>query len=296
METKQQKEALSYFTKQAKEWGDKARITTQDEVNIIQQRNDYVLRVIGKRDKTEITLDVGCGTGDLVHEIARRGIRAIGVDFAPEMIRIASDNAKRSKSKLAEFVCESIFDFDFRNRMFDVVSANGFIEYISFDQLNKFLEISFLLLKKGGSLVLGSRNRLFDAFSSNEFTSYEIIEGAINSILLESIALVKGMSMDKLAEMEPAPLPKVDQEQSNTGIDVSVRYQYTPVQLIRLLTEKGFEPVHVAPIHIHGVVPRFKDKFPAIHTIVSNLLQTYADENRELLPYASSFQIEARRS
>ena len=296
MEIKQQKEALFYFKKHAKGWAHKAKITSQDQVNIIQQRNEYVLHVIEKREKTEITLDVGCGTGDLVHEIAKRGIRAIGVDFAEEMIQIARDNAKKSNCKMAEFVCCSIFDFDFMHTKYDVISANGFIEYISFEQLNKFLEISFLGLKNGGSLVLGSRNRLFNMFSSNEYTRHEINEGTVNSLLLESIALAKGLSIHELANLEPAPLPNVNQKQLNTGIDVSIRYQYTPIQLIKILEDKGFEPIHISPIHIHGVVPTFKDQYPATHTNISNLLQTYAEKNTALLPNASSFQVHAKRS
>lgn len=295
MKTKQQKETLSYFKKHAKEWRDTAKTTSPDEVNIIQQRNEYVLHVIEKREGTEITLDVGCGTGDLVHEIANRGMRAIGIDFAEEMIQIARDKAKKGNCKLAEFVCGSIFDFDFNHTRYDVISANGFIEYISFGQLNQFLEISFSGLKNGGSLVLGSRNRLFNIFSLNDFTENEINEATVNSLLLESIALVKGLNIHELTNLEPAPLPKVNQKQLNTGIDVSIRYQYTPVQLIKILKDKGFEPIHISPIHIHGVVPKFKDQHPAIHGNISNLLQTYAEENIALLPNASSFSIHAKR-
>lgn len=94
METKQQKEALAYFKKYARVWNDKIKIPSQER-DVIQQRNGYVIHVVEKREKTEIALDVGCGAGDLVYEIAKRGIRAIGVDFAEEMIQISRDNAKK---------------------------------------------------------------------------------------------------------------------------------------------------------------------------------------------------------
>jgi 2-polyprenyl-3-methyl-5-hydroxy-6-metoxy-1,4-benzoquinol methylase len=31
--------------------------------------------------------DIGCGTGELVLDMAAKGVRATGIDFAPEMIR-----------------------------------------------------------------------------------------------------------------------------------------------------------------------------------------------------------------
>ncbi len=296
MQKKQQKEALSYFKKHAKKWDRKTKAKSQDTVNIIRQRNEYVLHVIEERKRTEITLDVGCGTGDLVNEIAKRGIRAVGVDFAEEMIKIAKDNVQKIHCKLAKFICCSIFDFNFNHTEYDLISANGFIEYISFKQLNEFLEISFKHLKSGGSLVLGSRNRLFNIFSLNNFTQNEIEEGTVNSLLLESIALVKGLTIQELTNIEPVSLPKVNQKQLNTGIDVSIRYQYTPVQLIRLLKDKGYKPIHISPIHIHGVVPKFKNQYSAIHANISNLLQTYSKKNIVLIPYASSFMIHAKKS
>lgn len=292
---KQQKETLSYFKKHAAEWSKKAKSKAEDTVNIVKQRNDYVLNIIEKRKKTEIFLDVGCGTGDLVNEIAKRGICAVGVDFAEEMIKIAKDNAKKNEYNLANFICCSIFDLNFNNTKYDVISANGFIEYISFEQLNRFLEIAFKHLRKGGSLVLGSRNRLFNLFSLNDFTQNEIKEVMVKSLLLESIALVKGLSIKELTNIEPIPLPKVNQKQLNSGIDVSVRYQYTPVQLIKILKHKKFKPTHICPLHIHGVVPQFKNRYPAIHANISNFLQPYAQDNTSLLPHASSFMIHAKK-
>lgn len=287
----QQQQALSYFKEHAQEWLGKGKTVRQDQVNVIQQRNEYVLHVIENRLKTELVLDVGCGTGDLVHEIAKRGIRAVGVDFAEEMIKIARDDDENP----AEFVGGSIFNYDFNNVRYDVISANGFIEYIPLERLNDFLEISYNGLNDGGSLVLGSRNRLFNIFSLNDFTKTEMNKGKVYLLLSEAMALVKGLSFDELADIKPAPLPNIDEKQPNTGIDVSIRFQYTPVQLVKLLRAKGFETIHISPIHIHGVVPEFKDQYPAIHGIISNLLQTYAEENMALIPFSSSFMIHAKK-
>lgn len=295
MDTKQQKEALEYFKEHAQNWKRKANINSQEEVNIIKQRNDYVIKVVNERKNTELVLDVGCGTGDLVCEIVKKGINAIGVDFAKEMIDIARENAKKLKLEKAKFEWCSIFDYHFEPNKYDVISANGFIEYISYEELNKLLDISLKALKSDGSLVLGSRNRLFNIFSLNKFTEEEIGEDNINLLLSEAIQIVNSNDIKDLIGLKTAPLQKEEKEHQQTGIKVTTRYQFTPVQLINMLNDKGFEPIEIFPIHIHGVLPKFKDKYPAIHGNISNLLQNYAQSNMDLIPQSSSFMIHVKK-
>lgn len=52
-----------------------------------------------------MVLDVGCGTGDLVCDLAKNEINARGVDFAQEMIDIAKDNAHKMGLEKAKFEC-----------------------------------------------------------------------------------------------------------------------------------------------------------------------------------------------
>lgn len=295
MDTKQQTEALKYFKEYAQDWKRKANSTSQDGVNVIKQRNDYVIKVVHERNNTDLVLDVGCGTGDLVCELAKKGINARGVDFAKEMIDIAKENAKKLNLDNAIFECSSIFDYHLESNEYDVISANGFIEYISHEELNKFLAISSGALKPGGSLVVGSRNRLFNIFSLNTFIEDEMNESNINLLLLEATQIVKSNDIKNLIDIKTAPLQKENKEHQQTGITVATRYQFTPAQLIHMLKQKGFEPVEIYPIHIHGVLPKFKDKYPSVHDNISNLLQVYAQNNMSLIPQSSSFMIHFKK-
>ena len=44
--------------------------------------------------KPELVLDLGCGTGKMTIELAKRGYDMTGVDFSPEMLDIAKNEAE----------------------------------------------------------------------------------------------------------------------------------------------------------------------------------------------------------
>jgi 2-polyprenyl-3-methyl-5-hydroxy-6-metoxy-1,4-benzoquinol methylase len=295
METGQQKEALGYFKKNAGHWGEKAGVDSPDEVNVIRQRNDFVLDVIAGREKTSLALDIGCGTGNLVHSVAQKGINAIGVDFAEEMIKIAREKARKLSLRNANFECTSIFDYDMGVGKFDLISANGFIEYISYLELDELLSRSFKALNHKGSLVLGSRNRLFNIFSLNSFTEEEIFGKNAELLLKESVKIANSCRVNELRGIRTVPLQKERKKHLQTGVKVDTRYQFTPVQMINFLEEKGFDVLEIFPIHIHGVSPGFKEGHMAIHANISNLLQNYAKSNLSLIPQASSFMIHVKK-
>ena len=299
MDTKQQQETLNYFDAFAKDWKEKAQGQKISKVNVINQRNNYVLEVVKSRAKNSKTLDVGCGTGELVHEISKLNIHALGVDFANEMIKLANEIAVKDNLTNAEFVCASIFEYKMENNSLDVISANGFLEYISYEQLDSFLTVAFNALQKDGSLVLGSRNRLYNIFSMNEYTSNEIANNNIGKLLSEAITITSLADLSGLLQIDAVPLEKPDATHGNTGIDVSTRFQFTPTQLAKMLDAKGFTVKGLCPVHIHGMPPSFVTGHKDVHYNISNLLSQITNDDKEsrnkLIPSASSFMIHATK-
>jgi 2-polyprenyl-3-methyl-5-hydroxy-6-metoxy-1,4-benzoquinol methylase len=291
----QQQETLKYFQDFAHDWKEKALGNKSNKVNVIKLRNQYVLQVIQERSETLNFLDVGCGTGDLVHDTARMQIDSLGIDFAENMITLARDNAEKESLHKARFVVGDIFEYGFENQQFDVIAANGFIEYISFAQLREFLKLSQSLLRKGGSLVVGSRNRLFNLHSMNNYTAQEVEQGTILNLLNEALGLAQSDGRDFTAfySYETAPYQHEGIEHTNTGIDVTQRFQYTPIQLIKLLKEHGFITTEIYPVHIHSLPPSAKAENPEIHTNVADLLQSISRYHLELLPQSSTFMVRA---
>jgi len=293
--TKQQKEALDYFRKHAEDWRSTAVGLGSAKVNVIEKRNEYVLQVSDERSATRSFLDVGCGTGELVCQMAKHGVDATGVDYAPEMIDLASKKARDEGIPRAKFMCSSIFDFEMHSERYDLISANGFIEYVSQQEMQTFFDLVAQALTPEGSFVVGSRNRLFNLVTMNDFTLQETESGDIDLLLREAVKWTTAKEMVGVVSAESAPLQAPETEHTKTGIDVATRFQYSPFQLITLLQARGLRAVEVYPVHIHGVTPSFIEANPEVHTSIANLLQAHARHNTQLLANASTFMLHVKK-
>jgi 2-polyprenyl-3-methyl-5-hydroxy-6-metoxy-1,4-benzoquinol methylase len=296
MTTRQQQETLEYFRRHAEDWRAGSVESGNVKVNVIDHRNAYVLRVAEERPATRSFLDVGCGPGELVCRMARRGVPATGLDFAPEMIDLARKKVQDERISRATFVCCSIFDFPMKRESYDLISANGFIEYISPQAMQSFFDLVAEALTLDGSFVVGSRNRLFNLLSMNEYTLAELRAGAVELLLREAVKWTTANGIVEVWEAECAPLQPPDTLHPQTGIEVRTRFQYSPFQLINLLQSRGLRAVDVYPVHIHGVPPAFKEDHAEVHASIANLLQAHATHNTQLLAHASTFMLHVRKA
>lgn len=257
MTSEQQKQTLEYFNAFAADWRRKAEGGIAERVNVIAQRNQAALRALESVRPARRWLDLGCGTGEMVIEAAGRGLDAIGVDFAPEMIALCRDKAPAQAQGRAEFRVGSIFDLTAEDGSFDVVSGLGLIEYLSRDELLRLLALAARWIRPGGALTLGSRNRLFNLVSLNDYTTMEVSLGAVDALVGEACAITEAATMrDALAaaRTHAKAYPEAARH-PGTGIRVETRHQYTPGQLAELLAAAGFAPTRAFPIHYHALPP-----------------------------------------
>jgi SAM-dependent methyltransferase len=291
----QQVQTRNYFQANAGDW--QARSTgASSRYSVIEGRSRAVLAVADHGHTGQNFLDVGCGTGQLVLEMAKRGFKAEGIDFAAEMISRCEEN-KRAADIQADFLCHSFFDVSYSSEAYDIISAQGFVEYLSPDEMMEFFRRSHRMLSKGGALVVGSRNRIFNVVSLNEFTKMEMGLGTIELLLSEAIALnssasqeVAFASLRRLERIDPQPV-----RHPITKIQVDVRYQFSPADLIYRLRSLGFAPRTMFPVHFHGLSPAVKSDHPEFHAQLARAAAEIGFADQRLVPFCSTFVIEVRK-
>jgi SAM-dependent methyltransferase len=293
----QQGETLAFFAGFAAQWREKAEGQAA-KVNVIAQRNGAVLRVKDRLPRCRNALDLGCGTGELVIDLAQAGVDSVGIDFAPDMIAKCEEKKARHRAAKAAFQCGSLFDYDAPPESFDLVSGLGLIEYISAAELDRLIAACMRWLRPGGALVLGSRNRLFNLVSFNDYTAMEQSLGACDALCAEAVALSQAADFPDFARHAAGLSRDLPQPTAHprTGIGVSVRYQYTPAALIRRGRAAGLTATTLFPVHYHGLPVAVGAEHPDWQTDLAETVHRAAPEDHRLVPFASSFVLDLRKT
>ena len=104
-------------------------------------------------------LDLGCGTGDLVIELARAGWSMIGIDFVPAAIEVARSRAATlppEQRSLVQFKIADAFDLhDFEGEVDSVVDSGFFHLFRSETRRRLVRELSHLIPVGGRYFLLG---------------------------------------------------------------------------------------------------------------------------------------------
>jgi 2-polyprenyl-3-methyl-5-hydroxy-6-metoxy-1,4-benzoquinol methylase len=85
---------------------------------------------VASRIKPERVLDVGCGSGRFAVDLAERGARVVGLDFAPDMVGLARELAdQEGVSSRCLFLQQDFMTWDEPGR-FDMGLAVGVTDYV----------------------------------------------------------------------------------------------------------------------------------------------------------------------
>lgn len=96
-------------------------------------------------------LEVGCGAGSLLAQVAAKGYRYFGCDLSPRMAAGARARAQEARVP-AGIACADAENLPFRTGSVDLVIAVGVLEYLP--QPLRFLEEAGRVLRAGGRLLL----------------------------------------------------------------------------------------------------------------------------------------------
>jgi 2-polyprenyl-3-methyl-5-hydroxy-6-metoxy-1,4-benzoquinol methylase len=94
------------------------------------QRFDWVMRE-AEQLRPATVCDIGCGSGRFVGSVAKYGAHVTGVDFAPEMLKLAGQLVERDGvADRCKFVQSDVLDWK-TSEVFDLVIAIGFWDYVA---------------------------------------------------------------------------------------------------------------------------------------------------------------------
>jgi SAM-dependent methyltransferase len=176
-------------------------------------------------------LDLGCGTGRLLVEFARRGYWTLGVDLSEEMLAVAGEKAaaagvviQRLRANLTQLDCLADQSFDYAACLF---STLGMV--IGAGQRRRAVAQVARLLRPGGKFVLHVHNRWFNAWSASG----------------------RGWLLRDLLGLRPDGVERGDRVMPvHQGVAGLTLHLFTRREAVRLLRGAGLRIVEVQPVSL----------------------------------------------
>ncbi|MDD4689039.1 MAG: class I SAM-dependent methyltransferase [Eubacteriales bacterium] len=112
---------------------------------------DYLMTLFAKHNvKPALTLDLGCGTGTLTMEMAKRGCEMIGIDMSEDMLLIAQEKATENGLEIV-YLNQDMSKFKLYGSVNAIVSSLDCINYLTtIKQLESlFKQVAFYLEPNG---------------------------------------------------------------------------------------------------------------------------------------------------
>lgn len=124
------------------------------------------------KSRPMLVLDLGCGTGVLTLELARRGYDMTGADSSPEMLAKARENAEEAGIGNVLWLCQDMSDFELYGTVDAVISTCDSINYLTgTDELRRCLALIHNYLVPDGVFVfdIASRGKYRHIYGERDF-------------------------------------------------------------------------------------------------------------------------------
>ena len=143
---------------------------------------DFIEKVVEKHGEIapELWLDLGCGTGRMTLELAKRGRDMTGVDYSPEMLDIAREEAERRGIDSVLWLCQDMRAFELYGTVDVAISCLDSINHLSTAKdLDKCLDLVHNYLAPNGLFIfdINGKYKFENIYSDNSYVMEE--DGAV---------------------------------------------------------------------------------------------------------------------
>ena len=134
---------------------------------------DFIEEILKKECKSrpELVLDLGCGTGKMPLELARRGYDMTGIDYSPEMLDIARSAAEEEGHDVL-WLCQDMREFELYGTVDAAICSLDGVNYLTEDgDLDKLFALIHNYLNPGGIFIfdINSEYKLKSILGNNTF-------------------------------------------------------------------------------------------------------------------------------
>lgn len=111
------------------------------------------LNVVKGLHKNHVAVDIGCGRGEWLELMVKKGFKAVGVDTDACMCEAVAEKGLKVFNKDALSVIG-----DYEDNSLSIVTGFHIAEHVPFDYLQKIFQESYRVLKPGGLMILETPN------------------------------------------------------------------------------------------------------------------------------------------
>ena len=210
-----------------------------DEENFVQGTAgecDFIEQEL-RGDTSQRILDVGCGTGRHVIELARRGYRVTGIDLSEAQLRRAREKAAEAGVDV-DFQRHDARDLPFEGE-FDaaIMMCEGGFPLMETDEMNyEILKKVTKALRSPAVFIFTTLNGLFPLFHS--------VEKLGQDTALEGNATYRDNQFDLMTFRDHNVTEFTDDEGNRHTLQCNERY-YVPSEITWLLKSLGFKDIGI---------------------------------------------------
>ena len=139
---------------------------------------DFIEKLVDKHcgRVPELWLDLGCGTGSMTIELAKRGRDMTGIDYSPEMLNLARERSEDLGLKNILWLCQDIRNFELYGTVDVCVSCLDTINHLkSSKDLNACLDLVHNYLAPDGLFIfdINGKYKFENVYGDNSYVMEE---------------------------------------------------------------------------------------------------------------------------